>query len=1045
MRRLYFILCFSILALAGFAQNKALMLVGYPNYQLTYLSSNGKWACGALNGNGGLTGFLWNLETNEFTMLSDGDEPSAAFAVSDNGVVAGLFYDKEATENHVPVTTAGYWKDGKWHHLETIDGAYVASPDHGGMGLCISHNGEYIGGAMYDKDGVYTPMVWKGGKIFRNLGNGMFGAVNSVSNDGKIAGGWSYTAGSGFTRISTLWVDGKEPQYFCDDEDGHPQRTAKQFSSNEKYMLVDTSILDMETGEMTEISPLTDVHFNFDVYDINNSRTVIGFESRSMGAEQYGLVSRDGVTVELEEYLTELGADFESLGLILKRDGTNLHNIVTGLGISDDEKTYAMMFVDTTYTLRPLIVKVDQNMETREPVAVLAEQLDGLKVAKITWKEPLANAEAVTGYNVYRDGVKVNTELVSDMAYFDRDLENASYSYEVTAVYGTEESVKSTAASVTIADRKLSAPTGLYARQKGLNNAGLQWIAPSTNLINKRYYSDAKNVVGFGGGNNSFEAAIRFSKDEMANYKGCTITQVSFYPLSEQEKWTVKIYFDDELVYTEDVTTPLVYGEKNTIQLKEPVAVPEGKDVYMAVEVTVAPTTQGYNILGIVYGENRPLYSDLVHLSVEEDFYSLFIESHDHGYDFSISWAMSMILAPEGVSADVDNIKNYNIYAGGVKVGETTETSYLHKNLEDGTYNYEVEAVYAGGEISDRTTASVDIKQNNKVYKSVSQVKVTNNQALMTATWQAPLDDDETDLTYATGSLQGGMTGTESNNYGYMAKVIFNNEKLKGYDGYVVNALRFYPMADADFTFIVYENGVQILEQYVEDYELNQWNTVTVEEPFVLNENATYDLVLDCFDVTPEAAALGIDSHVPYVGISDLFSVDGVTFSSFYQQTSSAGNWMLGMVASDENAEPLAVEGYNVRIDNEKKNDAIITETEFQYDFGQMDEETHKINVDVVYTAAGEVKGGAVFFILEKGGIGENGIAQVKVYPNPATNYVKIEGGVVEAVSVYDVNGRLVAQTSDNTVDVSAWGEGMYILKVVMDGEEKTFKLNVVR
>lgn len=59
---------------------------------------------------------------------------------------------------------------------------------------------------------------------------------------------------------------------------------------------------------------------------------------------------------------------------------------------------------------------------------------------------------SLLGYNVYRDGAKVNESLVAESAYTDIPELNGEYKYEVTAVYDKGESVGSNAVSVSYAN-----------------------------------------------------------------------------------------------------------------------------------------------------------------------------------------------------------------------------------------------------------------------------------------------------------------------------------------------------------------------------------------------------------------------------------------------------------------------------------------------------------------------------------------------------------------------------------------------------------------
>lgn len=70
--------------------------------------------------------------------------------------------------------------------------------------------------------------------------------------------------------------------------------------------------------------------------------------------------------------------------------------------------------------------------------------------------EPVAaknhGSRALTGYNVYRDGDKINATVVNGLTYTDMDLDEGIYEYYVTAVYDEGESGPSNTQEVTIVD-----------------------------------------------------------------------------------------------------------------------------------------------------------------------------------------------------------------------------------------------------------------------------------------------------------------------------------------------------------------------------------------------------------------------------------------------------------------------------------------------------------------------------------------------------------------------------------------------------------------
>lgn len=101
----------------------------------------------------------------------------------------------------------------------------------------------------------------------------------------------------------------------------------------------------------------------------------------------------------------------------------------------------------------------------------------------LMWTAPDAKsgsaARSLTGYNIYRDGVKINTIPVTNTYYNDLNLTSGSYSYEVTAVYTYGESEPS---------NSITAHVGLITHDIAL---GSGWtgisspVAPlNTNIVN---------------------------------------------------------------------------------------------------------------------------------------------------------------------------------------------------------------------------------------------------------------------------------------------------------------------------------------------------------------------------------------------------------------------------------------------------------------------------------------------------------------------------------------------------------------------------------
>ena len=1065
MKKVYLSVCLSLLSLKGNAESGTVILYGKPNQIVTCVSPNGKWACGTQSyGSSYSVAFVWNLESNEITPLG---MDTQGYAVSDNGVVVGLFSDPNLTSSGATVSAAGYWKDGAWHSLGVESEQYQGYTAVGGVGSSISADGRYIGGMIYSTStGSAVPVVWKDGELHAVLNNGMAGQVQAITNDGTLYGGWGYTSDYADTRQPLLWsADGVTT--VLPGSQTNPEQTVSDFTSDGKYALwvgevsdgKNTSTLgirDIAKGTDVVIPYVSDQYWTVVLFDITDSLSAVGYEMDN--TTTYPIIYKDGVTQPLETYLVSKGVDFGADGIIAPRSDGAVglsYNLMQCYGASKDDSTFAIQAASVDQYEIPVIVKLNYNITNPAPAGVKASVMNGLCMAKVTWTAPLANADAVEGYNVYRDGEKVNAEPVSGTAFYDSKVAlGSTYSYTVEAVYaGGVVSARTEAASLAMPATMANAPRSLAARMKGINDVKLTWMEPQRNLPTLQYYDDADETSGFGGTYNSFEGAVRFDASDMTAYEGYNITAVKFLPRKAIESWAVNIYSGEELVYTQPVSQELQYGRVNTVKLDEPLPVPAKGDLYVAVQANVSMTETSSDILGMVYDKATYGYSDLIRMVGEEEwFYSLEDASEDA---MGISNPITFIIGAELTAADGQEtaITGYNVYRDGESVGTAQATEFVDKEVADGEHTYAVEAVYDGGEKSPQASLGFTSALNAAAFKSISSVDVapgaTETQAVFS--WTAPLNNDETNIQYCGNVGVAGVTGYEDNNGSYMARVTYLPSMLTSYGGYTVSALRFYPLASAEFTFTVEKDGETIVDgQFVEDFTVNRWNTVVLDEPFVIDPQSTYTVTLDCFDVTAGQPALAYDGQAAFNGLSDIISMDDgetfITIPDVYQDGESRGNWLIGMVANDGTNEPLPVESYSVRIDGATVSQSQ-TATTYTHDFGEGASAgaSHRVNVDAVYSVKGKVDGTAVYFTLgELTGIADNVVNDIKI-SRDGQSVIRVEGDGIESVELYNAAGALVAAAKGNSVNVSAVQGGMYILKVKAAAGDKTYKVSLSR
>ena len=64
----------------------------------------------------------------------------------------------------------------------------------------------------------------------------------------------------------------------------------------------------------------------------------------------------------------------------------------------------------------------------------ISKQRISIKI-KLYIKAPLLNSENIKGYNVYRNGEKVNASLLTTAEYYDADLAAVSYTHLITFLH----------------------------------------------------------------------------------------------------------------------------------------------------------------------------------------------------------------------------------------------------------------------------------------------------------------------------------------------------------------------------------------------------------------------------------------------------------------------------------------------------------------------------------------------------------------------------------------------------------------------------------
>jgi uncharacterized membrane protein len=152
------------------------------------ISKNGEFVCGM---NYPAPAYVWSQSTGRIE-LSAG-EYSEAYDVSNNGKVAGRFYDPTLpAPGGNPTLRAGYWENGSWNRLQGLDSLVPLDEMSFTHAYGISADGTTIVGMQWHPNWSVEAVRWVNGNV-EGLGQtfGENSRANVVSSDGSIVAGWN--------------------------------------------------------------------------------------------------------------------------------------------------------------------------------------------------------------------------------------------------------------------------------------------------------------------------------------------------------------------------------------------------------------------------------------------------------------------------------------------------------------------------------------------------------------------------------------------------------------------------------------------------------------------------------------------------------------------------------------------------------------------------------------------------------------------------------------------------------------------------------------
>ena len=330
------------------------------------------------------------------------------------------------------------------------------------------------------------------------------------------------------------------------------------------------------------------------------------------------------------------------------------------------------------------------------------------------------NAEAETvSYNVYLDGVKVNTAEITTTSFTFTNLSEGSHKFAVSSVYEDLDELMSYELPLTTIniDNLVAPVVGLSGRVKDLEGT-ISWREPLLNS-NELSWSGKEFGLGIGGtaaSNTKVWIKHEFDEDELyfGSFLNNNITAVNSY-ISENAITGVTAFIlrDDAIVYYEEMPAEVISeikaGEWNKFPLSNPYLMEEGHRYGFGLYYLHTP---GAHPVGV---------DNLNAVVTKANSFSTSSPSTDFSKtnptwrtlssgDIAGNFMLSADVTPLGSQAQQVSIKNYAIYKDGVKLTETESTEFID-NVEDlGKVNYSVVAVATDGRNSLERNVTLNYK-----------------------------------------------------------------------------------------------------------------------------------------------------------------------------------------------------------------------------------------------------------------------------------------------------------------------------------------------
>lgn len=673
---------------------------------------------------------------------------------------------------------------------------------------------------------------------------------------------------------------------------------------------------------------------------------------------------------------------------------------------------------------------------------------------------------ALSGYDVYRNGEKIASGITEN-TYTDEVDAPGFYQYDIIAV--GKDGATSDASSATIEVALPAAYRAPYIETATFDDDTREFSVKWSMDAEIKHYNAPTYKVGFEEAM-SLMAGTKFTADELAQYKGYTISRLTGILLEDVGDFKIGVYSATGAVLAEKTIASGTYPVGSTFfaELPTAVTITGEEDLYIAYNLNMAagstplvidegPLVENGALVSLTGGLNWMKLGTINSIANNYNIVigalatpsaatpSSYMESKSYKLigvpSFEVESAS--VVAPKAAVTNNPQVSKFNIYCNNKLVATTSEYSYVEKLTKFGPYTYELSAVYSNGWESPRSeqlSFTNTVAQKNP---APFDLKGALNEDDLVLSWSGT--DNATVLSYETGDTDNAFQLSGSGS-GFYAVIKYSVEDLKDKVGMKVSHIRFKLATDDVYTLnavVMYGDNVVYSQPVNTDNLVIGYNTVRLDNPVEIPAN--WEVGVGYFIDGPTGVAMMVMDGGPAVEMySDVYSTSGSSWYSMKKKQKQDFSWRISavlMTMDQELVKPLSADVAASNITYNVYRDGVMIASglaETQYTVA--DAVSGNYYVTAVSGESESAESNSIVYNADSSGIEsvETIVDCVKYNKADNTLYLSKEGDC----KVYAVNGVLVKSVTEvSSIDLSDLANGVYVATITIDGVNTTVKI----